>query len=115
MSKAEEFSVNLPAALRDFVFDIHDATRRACRVDEVQRLYEHRYKEVTDQYFPNSHWPDAKHIAQEVQHDEVFLALYREMAMRHITVKLKPQLSDHINSWSNYKKVRNPQFFTAFV
>lgn len=105
MSKFEDFTVTLPTPLRDFIFDIHDATRRSGRLDEVQRLYEHRYKEVTDQYFPNAPWPDTKHVSAEVQDDEVFLALYREMAMRHITVKLKPQLNDHINSWTNYKKV----------
>ncbi len=31
--------------------------------------------------------------------------LFREMTIRHITVKLKPQLKDHLNSWANYKKL----------
>ena len=30
---------------------------------------------------------------------------HSEMTMRHITTKLKPQLSDHIDSWKNYVKV----------
>ncbi len=29
----------------------------------------------------------------------------REMAMRHVTTKLKPQLVDHIASWKNYVQV----------
>lgn len=29
----------------------------------------------------------------------------REMTMRHVTTKLKPQLADHITSWKNYVQV----------
>jgi hypothetical protein len=28
-----------------------------------------------------------------------------EMAMRHLTTRYKPHLSDHLNSWENYKNV----------
>ena len=31
--------------------------------------------------------------------------LIREMTVRHLFTKLKPQLSDFLESWSNYNKV----------
>jgi len=68
---------SLPPAIRDFVFDLHDAVRRARVVEEVQRLYETRLKEITDKYFNQSSWPDAKAISTDVYNDEFFLAIYR--------------------------------------
>lgn len=101
----EELETTLPKPIRDFVFDLHDSVRRSCIMEEVQQLYEVKYKEITEQFFANTAWPEAKSIASEVRGDELFLALYREMTTRHITTKLKPQLIDHLNSWSNYKKL----------
>jgi hypothetical protein len=66
-----------PPSVKDFVFDLHDATRRACRLEDVQRLYESRYKELTDQFFGNTHWPDVNVIASEADNDELFLSLYK--------------------------------------
>lgn len=102
----EEFAPSLPYQIRDFIFDLYQAVRVAGDAEEVSRLYEVKCKEVTDTYFSQSTWPDAKSFASDVKNDELFLALYREMTIRHVTVKLKPQLNDHLNSWSNYKKVR---------
>lgn len=121
---------NLPTVIKDFLFDLHDAVRRSARVDEVQRLYDAKFKEITDKYFSQAPWPESKVIASEVGNDEGFLVFYRsvalccgllcrytilkvliplspfrEMAMRHVTTKLKPQVADHINSWRNYVKL----------
>lgn len=30
--------------IKDFVFDLHDATRRSFRVDDVHQLYENKFK-----------------------------------------------------------------------
>eukprot|EP01032_Pedospumella_encystans_P014650 gene14650-16807_t len=99
---ATDVDFNLPSVIKDFLFDLHDATRRSARIDEVQRLYDAKFKEITDKYFAQSPWPETKVIASEVGNDEGFLVFYREMAMRHVTTKLKPQLADHIASWKNY-------------
>lgn len=37
--------------MKDFVFDLHDAMRRAKRVDELETLYNTTFKAVTDAYF----------------------------------------------------------------
>jgi translation initiation factor 3 subunit L len=101
----DEDTFNLPPRIRDFLFDIHEATRRSLRVEDVNNLYEHEFKEITDKYFNKSAWPDVKAVAEEVQHDSFFLYLYSEMTMRHMTTRLKPHLSDHLNSWQNYKNL----------
>eukprot|EP01033_Poteriospumella_lacustris_P014678 gene14678-10495_t len=101
----EEDVFSLPQRIRDFLFDIHEATRTSLRADDANRLYEQEFKEITDKFFPKSAWPDAKAISEEVRHDAFFLHLYSEMAMRHLTTRYKPHLSDHLNSWENYKNL----------
>ncbi len=68
---------SLPSAIKDFIFDLHDSMRRARRTEDVQKLYETRFKEITDKYFSQSAWPDAKLIASEANYDEPFLLFYR--------------------------------------
>lgn len=80
MSNSEEniqVEFNLPAAIKDFLFDLHDAVRRSTRMDEVQRLYDIKYKEITDKYFAQAPWPDNKAVVSEVGNDEDFLTIYR--------------------------------------
>ena len=79
MSKEDDLSIGfvIPNTIKDFIFDLHDSCRRALILDEVQRLYEAKGKEITDKYFSSSPWPDAKSIAGEVENDEFFLCLYR--------------------------------------
>jgi hypothetical protein len=70
-------SGEVPKDVKDFIFDLHDATRRGCILEDVQKLYEIRYKEITDQFYGNSYWPDVNAIAKEGSNDELFLTLYR--------------------------------------
>lgn len=72
----ESVGFSLPAPIRDFLFDIHEAVRVSLRADDVHRLYDIKYKEITDKYFPKSSLPDANAIASEVRHDQVFLLIY---------------------------------------
>lgn len=75
--KNKHASGEVPTAVKDFIFDLHDATRRGCVLEEVQRLYDVKYKEITDQFYGNSYWPDVNAIAKEASNDELFLALYK--------------------------------------
>jgi hypothetical protein len=72
-----EVDFSLPAAIKDFLFDLHDAVRRSTRMDEVARLYDVKFKEITEKYFAQSPWPDSKIIAAEVGNDDGFLHFYR--------------------------------------
>lgn len=77
MNSESSVDFSLPSALRDFVFDLHDSVRRSRIVEDLQRLYEVRYKEVSEKYLVQSTWPEAKSIAGDVYNDEFFLSLYR--------------------------------------
>jgi hypothetical protein len=77
MGKDEEFAPSLPSQIREFIFDLYQAVRVAKIPEEIQHLYEVKCKEITDQYFSQSTWPEAKMIAGDVKNDELFLALYR--------------------------------------
>jgi len=103
MAKSIDFQ--LPDAIKDFIFDLNDATRRSMRVEEVEPLYDVKFKEITDKYFASSAWPEPAAIAGECNEDAVFLLFYRELTLRHAITKLKPQLIDHIEAWNNYCKL----------
>jgi hypothetical protein len=77
MRNEEDFSATLPFPLRDFIFDLYYSVRVEKNLENVQRLYELKLKEITDTYFAQSTWPDVKSISHEVKNDELFLALYK--------------------------------------
>jgi hypothetical protein len=134
--------------IRDFVFDLHELTRISFRSDDLIQLYDLKFKELTEKYFPQSQWPHSRSVSPECNSDDKFLLFYRyeesityfttiifncivasvyqrqlnsqyhmtnsvifycsvirEMTVRHLFTKLKPQLSDFLESWSNYNKV----------
>jgi translation initiation factor 3 subunit L len=68
---------NLPKQIEDFLFDLQDSVCRSHIQEDVQRLYEIKYREVSEKYFGTNAWPDAKVVAPVVFNDEFFLALYR--------------------------------------
>jgi len=103
MSEALDFK--LPESISNWIFDLHDATRRSMRSEEVSPIYEVQYKELTEKFFEKSAWPHEKIIAPECNYDETFLIFYNEMRARHLFTKLKPQLPDFIESWNNYLRV----------
>ena len=63
--------------VRDFVFDLYQASRVAMIPGEVQKLYEVDFKEITDNFFSSSPWPEPNAISRECNHDEIFLCFYR--------------------------------------
>ncbi len=69
--------ISMPEPVENFIFDLFQAVRYSCRMDEVQRLYEIRLKELTEQYYPTSHWPHVDQISAIIGQDELFLALYK--------------------------------------
>lgn len=73
----EETRYNLPFPIRDFVFDMHDAVMRSKFADDVQSLYELKFKEITEKFFHNSRWPAAQFVKDEVGGDDFFLLFYR--------------------------------------
>lgn len=97
----------VPKSILDFVSDLHNAVKYSQRLEDVSECYESRFKEITEKYFAASAWPEPRSIASECYNDEDFLLFYREMTLRHVFTcqKIKPQISDHMDSWANYVKL----------
>ncbi|BGP30011.1 hypothetical protein JCM10296v2_001763 [Rhodotorula toruloides] len=74
---------------------------------EIQSAYEAGWNRLTDKFYAKTEWPDAEIIAPLVNHDEVFLALYREKSFRHIFANLNPNLDDRIQSYDQYCQLFN--------
>ena len=96
----------LPKEIQGFIFELHQATRRIGggekQVEDVARLYDVRFKELSEKYFSQSPWPTSNEVAAECSYDEDFLLFYREMTLRHLFSKQKPTLSEHFESWTNF-------------
>jgi translation initiation factor 3 subunit L len=67
----------LPNHIRDFVFDLHELTRVTFRSEDLSQIYEVTFKELTEKFFPQSQWPDARTVSPECNSDDKFLLFYR--------------------------------------
>jgi len=94
-----------PDSVKDFVFDLHDASRRSLIPSEQQALYSGTFKEVTAKYFSNTAWPTPDQIASECDNDQVFLALYNELTLRHLQSVKRPSVRDRVEGWHAYREL----------
>lgn len=96
----------VPQEVRDFIFDLHDASRRSLMGEEVKALYDTRMQELTDQFYSSSAWPlyNDEAITSECSNDVDFLNFYREITFRRLfsNSKLKSKMKDHIDAWKVY-------------
>lgn len=71
---------------------------------EIQNLYENSFPKLTEQYFEKRPWPDESEVAHIVDHDPVFMILYKELYFRHIYARIQggPTLEQRFNSFYNY-------------
>ncbi|GAA5885348.1 hypothetical protein JCM6882_009582 [Rhodosporidiobolus microsporus] len=74
---------------------------------EIQSAYESGWNRLTEKFYAKAEWPEAEVIAPLVNHDEVFLALYRERYFRHVFSYLQPTLDDRIASYTAYCELFN--------
>lgn len=81
---ADSLDFTLPNQIRDFVFDLHELTRITFRSDDLQQVYELKFKELTEKFFPQSQWPDARAVSPECNSDEKFLIFYRYTVQRYL-------------------------------
>jgi translation initiation factor 3 subunit L len=94
--------------IKDFVFDLFQASRRTCRIEEVQVLYDQKFKELSDKYFTQSPWPTSEAISKECNDDDVFLLFYKEMSLRHRFAKMKQiPVALYLEAWENYNRLFN--------
>mmetsp|Transcript_79 Transcript_79/g.114 ORF Transcript_79/g.114 Transcript_79/m.114 type:complete len:603 (+) Transcript_79:22-1830(+) len=102
---AADFLVN--KELKDFVFDLHDATRRSYMTEEIRRLYEVEFVDMSEKYCDKTPWPSTEAMSRQCigmdgKADALFLCIYKELAYRHLFAKLKANAQDRDEAWSNY-------------
>ncbi|GMH52260.1 hypothetical protein TrLO_g7223 [Triparma laevis f. longispina] len=95
----------IPSAVRDFVFDLHDACRRSQRPEEMKALYSGVFVELSAKHYTHKPWPSAEEMSSECESDELFLNFYSELTTRHLFNNLRPTLNDKINAWKTYSSL----------
>ncbi|KAG5178745.1 eukaryotic translation initiation factor 3 subunit L eukaryotic translation initiation factor eIF3 s [Tribonema minus] len=90
------------SAVKDFVFDLHDAMRRSLQLEELETLYTVTFRKLSDDYYKIGPWPAADVISNQCGEDQIFLQFYSEMRLRHMNVHLKITIHDRFEAWANY-------------
>merc|ERR1711899_228918 len=76
---------------------------------EVANLYENSWPKLSEEYFKSTSWPEADEISELVQHDNLFLILYKELYYRHIYARINggPSINQRFESYYNYCQLFN--------
>lgn len=91
----------LPKEVMDFIINFRQ-NLLSQNNNDIEMVYEHRFRKLTEKYYKDSAWPTAELIAEYVDNDKLFLTLYRELCFRHIYSKLKPTIDHRVESYENY-------------
>ena len=105
INAAEERSTNAYSEVPDVVSQYLTYFYRTFQdrnTSEIHNLYEQTFTRLTERYFKNVTWPDAKHVSQYVENNQTFLLLYKELYNRHLFSKMSPSLAQRYDSWANY-------------
>ena len=94
--------------MKQYIIHLHALLNaQNANLSEIQAAYEQGWARLTEKYYPKSEWPETEIIAPLVNHDEVFLTLYRELYYRHVYAHLTPDLDDRFHSYENYCSLFN--------
>lgn len=93
----------VPEVVKQFVSYFYRHIKERA-VADIHSMYENSFNKITEKYFKQSPWPSSESIAPFVNHDKIFLILYKELYFRHIYAKLTvgPTLEQRFDSWRNY-------------
>ncbi|SCZ97662.1 BZ3500_MvSof-1268-A1-R1_Chr4-3g07347 [Microbotryum saponariae] len=98
----------VPEPVKKYIMHLFNlVTAPSPSLPEIQAAYEQGWARLTDKFFAKTEWPEAETIAPLVNHDEVFLTLYRELYFRHVYARLQPDIDDRIASYENYCQLFN--------
>jgi len=80
---------------------------RSRNIQEINRLYETVFNQLTDRYYGKTKWPSAQAVSEAIGTDNpLFLILYKELYYRHIYARLNPvSFEDRVGSWKNYMQL----------
>eukprot|EP00613_Pedinella_sp_CCMP2098_P024967 CAMPEP_0171702482 /NCGR_PEP_ID=MMETSP0991-20121206/11617_1 /TAXON_ID=483369 /ORGANISM="non described non described, Strain CCMP2098" /LENGTH=616 /DNA_ID=CAMNT_0012291823 /DNA_START=25 /DNA_END=1875 /DNA_ORIENTATION=- len=106
--RGADFLVN--DAIKDYIFDLHQATRFSRIQSEVDALYGAKFQELSKTYYGDkTAWPSPATISNLVPSpttgkgsDDFFLCFYKEMADRHFFANGRPTAKDSVDAWNNY-------------
>ncbi|CAJ0850153.1 8556_t:CDS:10 [Entrophospora sp. SA101] len=91
----------IPDIVKNFIVYFHRNILEN-NVHELHSIYENTFNQLTEEFYPETFWPDAELIAPLVNDDQLFLTLYRELYYRHIYSKLTPTIEHRFHSYENY-------------
>ncbi|KAI5479603.1 eukaryotic translation initiation factor 3 subunit L [Pseudohyphozyma bogoriensis] len=102
-AQALEALAAVPEPVKKYIIHLHALLNAPNpSLPEIQAAYEQGWNRLTEKFFQKSEWPEAEIIAPLVNHDEVFLTLYRELYFKHVYARLQPDLDDRFHSYENY-------------
>ncbi|KAK4058739.1 hypothetical protein OIO90_000183 [Microbotryomycetes sp. JL221] len=107
-AQALEALASVPEPVKKYIIHLYSLLNFPTpALGEIQAAYEQGWSRLTEKYFAKTEWPEAEVIAPLVNHDELFLTLYRELYFRHVYARLQPDLDDRIASYENYCQLFN--------
>mmetsp|Transcript_39825 Transcript_39825/g.58182 ORF Transcript_39825/g.58182 Transcript_39825/m.58182 type:complete len:586 (+) Transcript_39825:120-1877(+) len=92
----------LPAPVKDIVFDLHDSVRRS-QVATEQSVFLATFRDLSSKYFDKTAWPSPQSVSSECGGDALFLALYKELTLRHLHSVTRPDVRARIDGWHVYR------------
>ncbi|KAM0755841.1 eukaryotic translation initiation factor 3 subunit 6 [Meredithblackwellia eburnea MCA 4105] len=99
---------SVPEPVKKYIIHLHSLLNAPNpSLPEIQATYDQGWNRLTEKYFQKAEWPEAEIIAPLVNHDELFLTLYRELYFRHVFARLQPDLDDRFHSYENYCSLFN--------
>lgn len=93
----------IPEVIKTFIPFFRQAIAKGV-IHEIQNLYENTWPKLSEQYYDKSAWPEEQHVEQQIDGDEVFRVLYKELCFRHIHARIQggPTLEQRVSSFYNY-------------
>ena len=104
-AKEVDPALAVPDAVKAFIEGLYNSLLIEDEA-EMTSAYEVEYPKLTSLYYSNAPWPSIECIAPLVEDDPTFLALYRDLAIRHMFAKLQPNLptlQQKFDAWGNYR------------
>ncbi|XRB25266.1 eukaryotic translation initiation factor 3 subunit L [Pseudoscourfieldia marina] len=94
--------LGMPDLARQFVSYLYRHIRER-NVPEIHVMINSSFPKLSERYFKASAWPSPEAVAALVDHDHVFMLLYKELYYRHIYRQPAPLIEHRVASWANYQ------------
>lgn len=102
--------VQFPEEVQDFLLGLFMEVY-ARNVDNIRKLYENDFYQITEKYYENTRWPSLLEVQMFYEDmgrfHSLILTLYAELYYRHVFAKCTDTVTwiDRKNAWENYKSL----------